>query len=98
MASVDNPICKYGTPFFKPIPSFALKKKPLKQSWVLFVAKQENLRGTGRLHALVHIFVALSDAQAELEDSISRYGRPFMQTDLLFCILHWFVSRKCYGS
>ena len=24
--SVGNPICKYGTPFFKPTPSFALKK------------------------------------------------------------------------
>ena len=47
---------------------------------MLFVTKQEDLRGTGRLHALVHIFVALSGAQAELEDSISRYGRPFMGT------------------
>ena len=55
---------------------------------MLFVAKQENLRGTGRLHALVHIFVALSDAQAELEDSISRYWRPFMQTDCLVCVMH----------
>ena len=55
---------------------------------MLFVTKQEDLRGTGRLHALVHIFVALSDAQAELEDSISRYGRPFMQTDCLVCVLH----------
>ena len=63
-----------------------------------FVAKQDNLRGTGRLHALVHIFVALSDAQAELEDSISRYGRPFMQTDCLVCVLHWYVNRKCYGG
>ena len=56
-----------------------------------FLTKQENLRGTGMLHALVHIFVARSDAQAELEDSISRYGRLFMQTDWLFCILHWYV-------
>ena len=62
------------------------------------MAKQENLRGTGRLHALVHIFVVLSDAQAELEDSISRYGRPFMQTDWLFCVLHWYVNRKFYDG
>ena len=63
---------------------------------MLFVTKQEDLRGTGRLHALVHIFVALSDAQAELEDSISRYGRPFMKTEWLFCVLHLYVNRKCY--
>ena len=63
-----------------------------------FVTKQENLRGTGRLHTLGHIFVARSDAKAELEDSISRYGRPFMQTDWLFCILHWYVNQKCYGG
>ena len=31
-----------------------------------FVAKHDNLRVTGRLHALVHIFVARSDAQAKL--------------------------------
>ena len=97
MASVGNPICKYGTPFFKPTPSFALKKT-LEAGFMLFVTKQEDLRGTGRLHALVHIFVALSDAQAELEDSISRYGRPFMQTDCLVCVLHWYVNRKCYGG
>ena len=65
---------------------------------MLFVTKHEDLRGTVRLHALVHIFVALSDAQAELEDSISRYGRPFMKTDCLFCVLHWYVNRKCYGG
>ena len=62
-ASVDNPICNYGTPFFKPTLSFALKK-PLKQALVRFVAKQENLRGTDRLHALVCIFVPSSDARA----------------------------------
>ena len=59
---------------------------------------RENLRGTGRLHALVNIFVALSGAQAELEDSIFRYGRPFMQTDCLVSVLHWYVNRKCYGG
>ena len=36
------------------------------------MAKQENLRGTCRLHALVHVFVSRSDAQAKLDDSISR--------------------------
>ena len=77
--------------------SFALKKAP-EAGMGAFVAKQENLRGTGRLHALAHIFVARSDAQAELEDSISRYGRLFMQTDWLFCVLHWYVNRKCYGG
>ena len=77
--------------------SFVLKK-PLKQACVRFVAKQDNLRGTGRLHALVHIFVAPSGAQAELEDSISRYGRPFMQTDCLVCVLHWYINRKFYGG
>ena len=46
-----------------------------------FVAKQENLRGTGRLHSFVHIFVPRSDAQAMFEDSILWYGRPFMQTE-----------------
>ena len=65
---------------------------------MLFVTKQEDLRCTVRLHALVHIFVALSDAQAELQDSISMYGRPFMKTDWLFCVLHWNVNRKCYGG
>ena len=63
-----------------------------------FVTKQEDLRCIGRLHAFVHIFVALSDAQAELEVCITRYGRPFMQTDWLFCVLHWYVNRKCYGG
>ena len=77
--------------------SFALNKKP-EAGLVRFVAKQENLRGTGRLHALVHIFVTRFDAQAELKDSISRYGRTFMQTDWLFCVLHWYVNRKCYGG
>ena len=77
--------------------SFALKKAP-EAGFGAFVAKQENLRDTGRLHALVHIFVASSDAQAELEDSIPRYGRSFMQTDWLFCVLHWYVNRKCYGG
>ena len=62
------------------------------------MTKPEDLRVTVRLHALVHIFVALSDAQAELEDSISRHGRPFMKTDWLFCVLHWYVNRKCYGG
>ena len=33
-ASVDNPICKYGTPFFKPTPLICTEKKPLKQVWV----------------------------------------------------------------
>ena len=65
---------------------------------MLFVTKQEDLRGTGWLHALVHIFVALSDAHVELEDSISRYGRPFMKTDWLFYVLHLYVNRKCYGG
>ena len=65
---------------------------------MLFVTKPEALRGTGRLHALVHIFVALSDALVELEDSISRYGRPFLQTDCLYCVLHRYVNRKCYGG
>ena len=65
---------------------------------MLFVTKQEDLRCTGRLHALVHIFVALSDAQAELEDSMSRYGRPFMQTVCLVVVLHCYVNRKCYGG
>ena len=63
-----------------------------------FVAKQENLRGTGGMHALVHIFVPHSDAQAKLDDTISRYGRPFMQTVCLVCVLHWYVNRKCYGG
>ena len=72
-ASVDNPISMYGTPFFKTTSPICIeKKKPLKQAWVRFVAKQDNLRVTGRLHALVHIFVARSDAQAKLDDSISR--------------------------
>ena len=65
---------------------------------MLFVTKPEDLRCTVRLHALVNIFVALSDAQTELEDSNSRYGRPFMKTDWLFCVLHWYVNRKCYGG
>ena len=62
-----------------------------------FVAKQENLRGTGRLHSFVHIFVPRSDAQAMFEDSILWYGRPFMQTEGLICVLHA-KSRKCYGG
>ena len=65
---------------------------------MLFVTKQEDLWGTGSLHDLVHIFVAHSDAQAELEDSNSRYESPFMQTYYLFCVLHWYVNRKCYGG
>ena len=87
-ASVDNPICKYGTPFFKPTPLICIEKKRLKQAFVRFLAKQENLRDTGRLHALIHIFVSRSDAQAKLSDSISRYRKPFMQTDGLICVLH----------
>ena len=27
-ASVDNPICKYGTPFFTPTPLICIKKAP----------------------------------------------------------------------
>ena len=77
--------------------SFALKKKPLKQAWVRFVAKQDNLRVTGRLHALVHIFAPRSGAQALSEDSILSYGSPFMQTDGLICVLHA-KNRKCYGG
>ena len=53
-----------------------------------FLDKQENLRGTGRLHALIHIFVPRSDAKAKLSDSISRYRKPFMQTDGPICVLH----------
>ena len=52
-----------------------------------FVAKQENLRGTGRLHALVRIFAPRSGAQAMSEDSILWYGRPFMQMDGLISVL-----------
>ena len=62
-----------------------------------FVAKQENLRGTGRLHSFVHIFVPRSDAQAMFEDSIVWYGRPFMQTEGLICVLHA-KNPKCYGG
>ena len=47
-------------------PLICIEKKPLKQAWVLFVAKHEDLRCTGRLHALVHIFVALSDVKLGL--------------------------------
>ena len=65
---------------------------------MLFVTKPEDLRGTGRLHALVNIFVAISDALVELEDSISRYGRSFLQTDCLVCVLHWYLNRKSYGG
>ena len=46
--------------------SFALKKKAPEAGLGAFVAKQENLRGTGRLHALAHIFVARSDAKPSL--------------------------------
>ena len=45
--------------------SFALKKAP-EAGLGAFVAKQENLRGTGRLHALVHLIVAPSDAKPSL--------------------------------
>ena len=64
---------------------------------MLFVAKQENLRDTGRLHAIVHIFPPRSGVQAMSEDSIWWYGRPFMQTDGLICVLH-VKDRKCYGG
>ena len=87
-ASVDNPICKYGAPFFNPTPRICIDKKHLKHACVRFLVKQENLRDTGRLHALIHIFVPRSDAHAKLSDSISRYGKPFMQTDGLICVLH----------
>ena len=76
-ASVDSSIYKYGTPFFKSSPLICLKTA-LKQAWVRFLVKQENLRGTGKLYALVHIFVPRSDAQAKLEDSIGCYGKQFM--------------------
>ena len=76
--------------------SFALKKTPV-AGLGAFVAKQENLRGTGRLHALFHFFVSRSDTQAMFEDSIWWYGRPFMQTDGLICVLHA-NNRKCYGG
>ena len=77
--------------------SFALKKKKPEAVLVLFVAKQENMRGTGRLHTLVHIFAPRSGAQALSEDSILWYGRPFMQTDGLICVLHA-KNRKRYGG
>ena len=53
--------------------SFALKKAP-EAGLGAFVAKQENLRGTGRLHALVHVFVSRSDAKAELEETFRGMG------------------------
>ena len=93
---MDNSIYKYGTPFFKPTPLIGLKT-PLKQACVRFLVNQENLRGTGKLYALVHIFVPRSDAQAKLEDSISFYGKPFMPTDGLICVLHA-ENRKWYGG
>ena len=62
-----------------------------------FLTKQENMRGTGRLHALVHIFAPRSGMQAMSDDSILWYGRPFMQTDGLICVLH-VKNRKCYGG
>ena len=93
-ASVDNSIYKYGTPFFMSTPLSCLKT-PLKQAWVRFLVKQENLRGTGKLYALVHTFVPRSDAQAKLENSISCYGKPFMQTVELICVLHA-ENRKWY--
>ena len=52
-----------------------------------FVVKQENLRGTGRLYALVHISVPRSDAQLRLRFHFVVWG-PFMQTDGLICVLH----------
>ena len=64
---------------------------------MIFVTKQENLRGTDKLHALVHIFVPRSDAQAKLADSISWYGWSFMQTNGLICVLPA-KKRKCYGG
>ena len=62
-----------------------------------FVAKQENLQGTGILHALVHIFAPRSGAQAMSENSILWYRRPFMDTDGLICVLHA-KNWKCYGG
>ena len=76
---------------------FRGKGSRLCRIWVRFLAKQENLRGTGRLHPLVHISLPRSDAQAMFEDSIVWYGRPFMQTDGLICVLHA-NNRKCYGG
>ena len=76
--------------------SFALKKAP-EAGLGAFLAKQENLRDTGRLHALIHIFVPRSDGQAKLSDYISRFKKPFMQTDGLICVLHA-KNRKCYGG
>ena len=64
---------------------------------MIFVTKQENLRGTDKLHALVHIFVPRSEVQAKLADSISWYGWSFMQTNGLICVLHA-KNRKCYGG
>ena len=46
------------------------------------MAKQEDLRGTCRLHALVHVFVSRSDAHAKLEDSISWYRKTLRYPDI----------------
>ena len=53
-------------------PLICIAKKAPEAGLVRFMAKQEDLRGTCRLHALVHVFVSRSDAHAKLEDSISR--------------------------
>ena len=96
--SVDNPfVLLVWDAVLQAHPSHLHGKKPLKQAWVRFLSKQENLRGTGRLHSLFHFFVPRSDTQAMFEDSIKWYGRPFMQTDGLICVLHA-NNRKCYGD
>ena len=46
---------------------------------------------------LYRLAVPRSDGKAKLSDSISRYRRPFMQTDGLICVLHA-KNRKCYGG
>ena len=79
------PLVSKGRRSSSPLIPFAL---PEKSPWVIFVTKQENLRGTNKLHAFVHIFVPRSDAQAKLADSISCYGWSFMQTNGLICGLH----------
>ena len=77
--SVDNPICKYGTQFFNPNLLIGIEKRPLNHAWVRFVAKKENLWGSGRLHAV--LFTSLCHVlmrKLKLENSISWYGRPFI--------------------
>ena len=72
--SVEDPTERYGKPLMKATPEF--RNGPCRKARPWWMARQENLLGTGTSQGLSHIDADRRVSKTELEYPIWRYGRP----------------------